>query len=122
MLTITPQVAARVAQLGRTLDSPRVPRDPADVVELLELQLAHGLAQGDLCAISGLSRKLVRSWSQGRLSGGRPWPALARALAAAGIELRPRCPDRTPRSVRRLALTRAAQTLARERWALDVRA
>lgn len=80
------RLSDQIATLAIPLLEARAPKDPRAVAEILRLAAEHEIPQEDLSQQTGLSRKTLRYYAQGRTSSGRRWPALVRAMRQVGVE------------------------------------
>lgn len=80
------RLSDQIATLAIPLLEARAPKDPRAVAEILRLAAEHEISQEDLSQQTGLSRKTLRYYWQGRTSSGRKWPALVRAMRQIGLE------------------------------------
>lgn len=85
-MTMEQRLSDQIATLAIPLLEARRPKDPRAVVQILRLAAEHEISQEELSQQTGLSRKTLRYYAQGRTSSGRKWPALVRAMRQLGLE------------------------------------
>lgn len=85
-IDMEPQLSDQIATLAIPLLEARKPKDPRAVAQILKLAAEHEISQEELSQQTGLSRKTLRYYAQGRTSSGRRWPPLVRAMRQLGLE------------------------------------